>query len=182
VPATVTTATISKSHQPPRSEFTNLSQRPPTARGGVIARVWRSRRQKLNRPLRSMWVLTSKAAPYYYHESVGSLEPGRPAYGDAAGMVGLSRALAVLATKWFQRNISAGLPVGKIRLSYDPRRTSRPRRAPDIPFTGSTHPLLFEAGCWCRNSNRRPNYQPVSLPCPATVSRAVSRVSAVGQS
>jgi hypothetical protein len=40
-----------------------------------------------------------------------------------------------------------GRPVGKVRLSYDPRRTSRPRRAPNIPFTGSTHPLLFEAGC-----------------------------------
>ena len=53
-PATVTTTTISKSHQPPRSEFTNLSQRPPTARGGVIARVRISTRQKLNRPLWSM--------------------------------------------------------------------------------------------------------------------------------
>src|SRR5260370_6253933 len=34
---------------------------------------------------------------------------------------------------------------GKIRLSYDPRRPSRPRRAANI--TGSIHPLLFEAGC-----------------------------------
>jgi hypothetical protein len=65
-----------------------------------------------------MWALTSKAAPYYYHESVGSLEPERPAYGDAAGMVGLSRALAVLATKWFQGNISAkGRVVVMIRQS-----------------------------------------------------------------
>ena len=36
-------------------------------------------------------------------------------------------------------------PQQKVRLSYDPRRTSRPRRAPNI--TGSIHPLLFEAGC-----------------------------------
>jgi len=100
-------ATSSKRGQPARRRVGLLSQRLARTRGGVIARVWRSRRQKLNRPLRSMWVLTSKAAPYYYHESVGSLEPGRPAYGDAAGMVGLSHALAVLATKWFQGNISA---------------------------------------------------------------------------
>jgi hypothetical protein len=45
------------------------------------------------------------------------------------------------------RKSRRGRPVGKVRLSYDPRRTSRPRRAPNIPFTGSTHPLLFEAGC-----------------------------------
>ena len=30
----------------------------------------------------------------------------------------------------------------KVRLSYGPRRTSRPRRAPNIPFMGSTHPLV----------------------------------------
>jgi hypothetical protein len=40
-----------------------------------------STRQKLNRPLRSMWALTSGAAPYYYHESVGGLEPSLPACG-----------------------------------------------------------------------------------------------------
>src|SRR5580704_6759596 len=111
-------ATSSKRGQPARRRVGLLSQRLARTRGGVIARVWRSRRQKLNRPFRSMWVLTSKAAPYYYHESVGSLEPGRPAYGDAAGMIGLSRALAVLATKWFQGSISAkGRVVVMIRQS-----------------------------------------------------------------
>jgi hypothetical protein len=66
-PATVTTATMSRSHQPPRSECTNLDQKPPTARGGVIARVRISTRQKLNRPLRFMQALTSGQPPGSYH-------------------------------------------------------------------------------------------------------------------
>jgi hypothetical protein len=64
-------ATSSKRGQPARRRVGLLSQRLAGTRGGVIARVLRSRRQKLNRPLRSMWVLTSEAAPYYYHESLG---------------------------------------------------------------------------------------------------------------
>jgi hypothetical protein len=61
---------MSKSHQPPRSEFTNLDQKPPTARGGVIARVRISTRQKLNRPLRFMQALTSGQPSGSYHPGV----------------------------------------------------------------------------------------------------------------
>jgi hypothetical protein len=53
--------------------------------------------------------------------------------------VGLSRALAVLATKWFQRKISAkGRVVVMIRQSDI--------RTALVNLAGSTHPLLFEAG------------------------------------
>jgi hypothetical protein len=75
---TVTTAArraaSSKRDQPPRLRNTLPGQRSAGTRGGVIARVWRSTRQKLNRPLRSMWALTSEAAPKLYHKSRGSPE------------------------------------------------------------------------------------------------------------
>ena len=72
-------AASSKRDQPPRLRNTLPGQRSAGTRGGVIARVWRSTRQKLNRPLRSMWALTSEAAPQYYHELAGWPEVGASA-------------------------------------------------------------------------------------------------------
>ena len=57
------TATSNKNDQPIRRGLTSVGQRPAGTRGGVIARVWRSTRQKLNRPLRSIGAPTSEAAP-----------------------------------------------------------------------------------------------------------------------
>jgi hypothetical protein len=51
--------------------------RPPTARGGVIARMRKSSCQNLNRPLRSMGALTSGAAPQYCRDPHAALEPKR---------------------------------------------------------------------------------------------------------
>ena len=74
-------AASSKRDQPPRLRNTLPGQRSAGTRGGVIARVWRSTRQKLNRPPGSMWALTSEAAPKLYHKSRGS-----PARTYAASM------------------------------------------------------------------------------------------------
>jgi hypothetical protein len=58
-----------RAHQPTRDCFPMCDQRLRTTRGGVIARVWRSIRQKSNRPLRSMQVPTNGATAICYHGS-----------------------------------------------------------------------------------------------------------------
>src|SRR5215510_14279762 len=51
---TLRTATARTTHQRNDDRFATDRQSFAAARGGVIARVWRSMRQKSNRPLRSM--------------------------------------------------------------------------------------------------------------------------------
>jgi len=49
--ATLKTAMAPRAHQPNQDCFATCDQKPAATRGGVIARVWRSIRQKSNRPL-----------------------------------------------------------------------------------------------------------------------------------
>jgi hypothetical protein len=91
----------SKRGQPARRRNTLPGQSPARIRGGIIAWVWRSTRQKLNRRLGSMGALTSRAAPYYYHESVGSLERSSPPpQSPRAFIAGIVTALTPFMDGW----------------------------------------------------------------------------------
>jgi hypothetical protein len=65
--AALKAAMTKRAHQPAEECRASRDHNFSAARGGVIARVWSSMRQKSNRPLRSMQRPTTKAIGQLYH-------------------------------------------------------------------------------------------------------------------
>ena len=77
-----------RAHQPTRDCFPMCDQRLRTTRGGVIARVWRSIRQKSNRPLRSMQVpINGATAICYQVRMLIPIAAVRPAPAQSLGLL-----------------------------------------------------------------------------------------------